>query len=507
MRKLKLLLVWALILVMISPTFTFAATPDEEAKALGTTHGELAGRMDGTEAGKADQAANKVEDYLKVLPADSVIANRISKVSSYTYRNAYITSYKLAFQLAYSSAFREANMQVYIKPIENASTHGTTAGNVQGQVSAMIDITKGVSDDWNRAFNAYISEGSLDARYFLTRENTTYREMFKSAFRDAFMDSYIDTYQNRNLDLEIRNKNAKLISKNEAVIDFSEEYINFTLGSMAAEIRTPMTLTVPKAAIYEPTYIAVFEIQNSFNANNYEYQPVSGKYTVAVWNDRHSIELLKPLVLTFEYYGSERAGVYQWQNNKWVYQYTTQTDNSLSIEIPAGVFKGGEYAIFIDNNYKLVKDINFNWAYKEIYSLIRRNVISDDQLFSPNSKITRAQLAQMVYNMRSSADPLNSAVPYISDSASFGSYKPAIEYMVGKGYMKLDSKAAFNMKSNVTYTQFESMLSMMFTRTFSWDEIANKMKTEKYKESEGLTKKSALMTKAEVAYALYTLFK
>ena len=175
--------------------------------------------------------------------------------------------------------------------------------------------------------------------------------------------------------------------------------------------------------------------------------------------------------------------------------------------IPTGYYAGGEYAIFIDETYKTVGDITFNWAYKEIYTLMRRDIISDAQAFVPNAKITRGQFAQLIYNQIGLTSPLTTAVPVISDAATLGSYKKAVEYMVGKRYMKLDAKGAFNPSGTITYAETEVVLSNMFLRNVSWSEVSNRMLTEKFARSAGATNKAASLTKAEAAYMMIVFYK
>lgn len=507
-KNFKLILVWALILTMMSSSFTFAATPSEATIADAKTAGTDMGTFDGDNAGRADKSAGRVNNYLTAMPSDTLIISRfeLAKDSS-LYQTNFITSYKVAFQLAYEAGFRAVNLDIYKTPIELGFEHGLAAGTVQGQVSAMIDFTQGKTDSWERTYNQFIAKGSLVERYFLVRELIAYRNAFAAGFKDGFMNEYVLTFQTKNLETEIRNNNAKAISMKEDVISFQEEYVHFDLGAMTTEMRTPMTLTIPAATIYVPTYIAMFKTQNSFNSGNVVLTPVSSKYTVAVWNSTGSVALKKPVTLSFEYFGSERAGIYQWINNKWIYQYTTLSDGSLSIQIPAGNFTGGEYAIFIDETYKTVSDITFNWAYKEIYTLMRRDIISDNALFSPNAKITRAQLAQMIYNSVAAKDPLKTTAPTIADASSLGYYKTAAEYMVGKKYLALDAKKNFNMNNTVSYAEMESMFSMMFLRDVKWAEIANKMLNEKFTKSPGTTNKWGAITKAEAAYSIYVFLK
>ncbi len=507
-KKISLILVCTLLFGMIYPTMSFAASPHEATIAEAKAFGEAMGTLDGELAGRTDRAANKINNYTLSMPKEPELISRFQLNKDVTaFKTNFIETYRIAFQIAYNTGYRTVNIDEYKEPFEDGSLHGIEAGTVQGQVSAMIDFVQSRSDNWLRAYNEFLSKGSLVKRYQLDREVAMYQSNFTVGYKDAFMKAYIETFQVKNLETEIRNKNSKLIAMTESIIYFDDEYVHFSLGAMETEMRTPLSLHVPAATLYKPTYFSVYKMQNSFNADNSKYTPVSSKYVIAVNNTTGSVELNKPLTLQFEYYGSERAGVYLWQNNKWVYQYTTLDNGSLSIEIPAGYYKGGEYAIFIDENFKAVSDITFSWAYKEIYSLIRRGEIADTNLFMPSAKITRAELATLIYNINSDREPLRTAVPVISDASALGAAKNAANYVVGKRYFKLDSKGAFNPNQTVTYAEVEEILSMMFLRTVKWSEVSGKMMTEKFTRSAGIANKNATLTKAEAAYMLYMYIK
>ncbi len=504
----KSVLVWTLLFTMMCSSMVFAVSPSEVTNSEGLANGTAMGTLDGDAAGRADRNANRGSNFLSVMPNDvDIITRHKLNMDSLPYQNSFLYAYRSAFQIAYNTGFREVNVALYTTPITAAYEQGNLAGTAQGQLSAMIDFTQSNKDNWEKAYNAFIADGSLNTRYMLDRESAAYRSYFSSGYKEAFMSNYISTFQIKNLETEIRSKNARLISMIEETVSFEEEYVHFNLGDMESEMRTPMSLYIPEATVYEPTYFAAFKTQNSFNKGNTKLTPVSSKYTVSVWNDSGSVKLKRPITLSFEYFGSERAGIYQWINNKWVYQFTTLTNGSIFTTIPAGYYSGGEYAIFIDEDYKTVKDITFNWAYKEIYSLMRRDIVSDAVAYMPNAKITKGQLAQMIYNVVGVKDSIGTSIPSISDAASLGSYKYAVEYMVGKKYMTLDSKGNFNPNSTVSYLQVEEIFGSILLRDVKWSEISSKMLTEKFAKSQGIVDKNAALTKAEAAYMMVVFYK
>jgi hypothetical protein len=217
------------------------------------------------------------------------------------------------------------------------------------------------------------------------------------------------------------------------------------------------------------------------------------------------MKLLKPIELSFEFYGSERAGIYKLVNNEWQYQYTMVSDGKLSTTIPAGTFIGGEYGIFIDNNYKIIPDISFSWAQKEITTLMRREDVIGGQNFYPNAKVTRAQVADLFYRVLN-ANPVSSK-PSIKDVLTNNTYKNAIDFMVSKKYMNIDSLGNFNPNSTVSYIDFETIVSRIQFTSVDWKFISDKMLYERFTKSSGATNQSLPMNKAEAVYGIYEFFR
>lgn len=493
-NKLKIVLVWMLLIAMMSSSFTFAA---DTSVADGTTYGASMGTFDGDYYGREAANANRVNNYLNDLLTNAQIVGKffLSRDTA-SFQNAFITAYRDAFQTAYQAGYREVAMSKVLAPVEAAYGHGESLGALQGQTEAMLDFMQGSKNDWAISYNAFIAKSPLLVRYNLIKETMGYRTAFSNGYKEGFMNAYITTFQDQNVAVETANKEIKQVAMREDSITFDDGVVS-------------LMLHFPAATLYEPTNFTAFTTQNSFNYRNYSAHmtPVTSKYTVSVLNTRGSVTLKKPITLSFEYYGSERAGIYQWIGNKWVYQYTTITDGSLFITIPAGTYSGGEYAIFIDEKYKNVSDITFNWAYKEIYTLMRRGIVTDAAPFKPNDKITRGTFALMVYNARAGIDPLGATTKVIKDFDSLSWYKDAAKYMVNKGYMKLDASGNFNPSGLVTYSDVEHMLSVMYTRSFKWSEISDKMLTEKFTRSAGATNLNANVTKAETAFMLISVFK
>lgn len=492
-----------------SVPMSFAATPSEISTQEGKAQGELFGGTEGADAGRSDYRLGRVSNYLLNMPSNAQITTKYRlNFDDAFYRNAFLAAFKTGYETSYKSAYRESNVMTITAPYAEATTHGNTLGDGQGQIAAMIDLNRGFNNNWERAYRSFIMGGTLESRYYLNKENASYISQFKTGFMDSFMMGYITAFQNTNVMMALANSNNKLIDMYETTIEFSDEAFSLIGGALTSEMSTPISLFFPDATLYQPTYFSVYKVQNSFNQNNAKYVPVSSKFTVGISNATGSVTLRNPITLSFVYFGSERAGIYQWKNNQWVYQYTVLEEGKISTVIPAGAYSGGEYAIFIDDAFKNISDIGFNWAQKEIYTLMRRGVVADTIKFYPENSITKAELAQMIYLSMRAKNPSSGPGNYVyADAAEYGGFKPAIEYVVGKGYMTLDAAGMFSPNSKVTYTTVEGMVSKMFLRDFRWSEIATKMVYEKYTRSPGTTNKAAFLTRAEAAYMIHELIK
>ncbi len=511
MEQLKLVMVISITLFVIFMGNLFisaAETADAATLREATENGAAMGTIDGQAAGFDDRYAGKVSNYSLVIPDDVNIISRfaLSKDSD-SYKNNFVLAYKEAFQIAYNTAYRSYTINEYTVSVELATTHGDTAGDVEGKLAALKDITNGISNNWKTSYDNLVKNESIFDKYNLSRENYNYRKNFTSAFIKSFMKNYTETYQIANLEYELKNHNSKTVTRYETTLYFDENLIHFTAGNLEYETKTPVSVYFPEDALYLPTQFVLFKSQNSFNFLNYQYTPVSSVYTFTNISPAGSVKLLKPITISFDYAGSERAGIYQLVNGTWKYLFTEMDNNKISTTIPAGFYEGGDYAVFIDESFKYVNDIRFNWAYKEIFTLIRRGVISDDSLYFPNRSISRAEFSQLIYNTLSKSDPNYLNAPIIKDQSKLGDFKEAVEYVVSKRYLTLDSKGNFNPSASISYKEVEQMLSGIFLRDVKWSEIGNKMLTEKFTRSMGLTNINAPVNKAEAAFMLIYYFK
>lgn len=516
MKAKKYLLILLSMLLILANTVVFAAdsteendddlTPEEMNLKEGTEFGRAAGKIDGAGDALAHFYEGFHTQYYMGLPSTTTLIEKYNlKDDDVFYKLNFIEAYKIAYQKAYNTAYREASIASVQKPYEKAIEQGKSAGNSAGYMVALEDYVQKKYSDWESAYNAYVADGTLSARYFLDSENQDYRYLFKAGFEQAFMESYTEQYQQNGLDEAIRSHNMKYVTLREETLNFDDEYTHFIAGEAEAETRTPAVLYLPAGAVRTSTYLGLYKLQNSPHKSQV-LESVSSKFIVSIGNEAGEIELQKPLTLTFEYFGSEKAGIYKWNRNRWEYQYTTLTDGKMSTEIPMGTYEGGEYAIFVDETYKNILDIRFNWAFKEIFTLMRRGGVEDQVNFYPETGITKGELAKMIYSIEGTESSTESMI-YMRDTADINTDKQAYNYVVQRAYMSLDSVLNFNPDQKISYRQFEIVMSSVLKRDFKWSEVSDSMISEKFRKSNGTTNINAQILKSECAYALIKLLQ
>lgn len=508
--RLNRILSLCLLMATLSMPFVFATTPAAPAgvnpallsQTEGTAHGGDLGKSDGTEAGLRDQRLGVISQWTRNYPSTETLKSKygLNLENNSTYFNAFLLEYRLNYEASYNTAYRNANYAAFQPARTNASVDGKKLATAESAYMASLDIVRNLSNSWSRSYDELIKKNPLETRYRLDRESTDYKKIFTEAFIDEFRKNYTLAYQQLNANIELKNVNYTLVSMNEAKLPIERLYGEVISGSPAEKVFYSAAIAIPKGAIYQDTFVGFHWIQNSFNANNNLYDPVSHQYRVTIGNPSGSVRLYKPINISFDFEGSERVGVYEWRYGKWLYMPTTQTADKVSIDIPAGVYSGGQYALFIDNDYKAPRDLAFNWAFKDVMTSIRRGHMGSGDFFRPNDAMTRGELADLVYRTMNYRTVTPANAQNITDLSKAGAYQNAVKYAVGMRYMFLDTQNRFNPTTPVTYKDIEITVSNILMRNFSFSEVATKMIYEKYQRTAYATNKLGLLKRSEAVY-------
>lgn len=459
-----------------------------------------------------------------ILTKEQAIARFNIAYESEQFQENFYTGYRAEYKEAYEAEYRRLRKLDSDLVDKTGYEAGKQVGTKQGEFSGKMDfVTPGKKSDWALSLKMFEQQKSITDRYFLDRESAEYKESFITGFKEAYRLAYHEAYTSSNIDIAENNINYENVAATGRELYFSPSDGVGNLGG---------ALIIPEATFYEETHIGISMERDTFNYKNLKYKPVNHVYNVAVNNLLSSITLEKPMTLELDYYGSERAGIYQLVDGEWRYLYTeisnkSLTDKSQSLgddtsknkkflraEIPAGHFRGGKYAIFIDEEYKPIEDIKGHWAKEELYTYLRRGYIKGYEekqgtLYHPNTTMKRAHFVELLGNVLGwDYEGLYDNSSRFKDGAYFGAYKDPINYAANMGYISGGTDGNFKPFDTITYQQVEWILrAVMRDQNIKWDVYEKNIKTDKKTQTESIKSKKLPIKRGEVVYMLYELQK
>ncbi len=471
---------------------------------FGEDHGAFFGSLDGARAGRADFNLKLISKWERDYPArtDTVLTYRLN-YDTRAYQDAFLKSYRINYEKAYLDAFRLTNAQDQNADRTNANDHGTEMGEKQGELHAILDIKLGQFNDSHRALNLYEKEGNLLSRYHLYREAPAYRVHFIEAFRTAFHQAYKDAFQLANLEQEDQNINYQRVTMNEATLTYDDVATNFSGGSASTAVTQPVRLEIPAGTIYGEATFGLTREQNSLGRYTSSYEQVTPVYRVHATSFGSAATLRSPITLRFVFHGDYRAGIYKLEGTRWLYQRTRQGDGYLEMAIPAGAYDGGRYAIFIDSGYPLYTDIQYNWAFDELYTFLRRGFLPGGSSFHPDGAIRRGEFAQILYEMAYAPSVIRTRT--FTDENTFGTHADAIYFVASRGYMNGTGTDTFGAGATITYEQMMMIMTNISRDKQTWSTFARDMLYDKFERSAGLSSQKKAITRAETVYMLHEL--
>ncbi|OHW62695.1 endo-1,4-beta-xylanase A precursor [Andreesenia angusta] len=479
-----------------------------EAEALAERHAEV--------HFFSSQSADPTRDSLKSDAA--IVAKYYLNYQEAEYRNAFLNKFKEYYPTAYTEKFISLEKENEEKLYERAKKDGSDMGKKAGSTRAIMDFVEGRTNSWQRAYNEFIAEESLDDRYFLYNEPSWYVPTFKDWFKAEFNANYTGTYMGANMETATGNMTYKKLSGLGDVITFQDTAFNIADGAVGVNKVKTVELSIPKAAFYNDTYIGIEKEKDSFGASSGKYKPVTNVYSVTVNNSEENVALREDLMLTFDYYGTDRVGIYEWADGKWRYLNTLQDEQRegqavglVSTIIPKGTdYSGGQYALFIDDDFSHFKDIQMSWAKEEIFSYLRRGYVLGygDDTFKPERKITRGEfliIASRIFDWDVKGSTAN---VYFGDKDGFGYYKDYVNYAASNGYVTGYPDGTFRPWDNISYSEIEWLMKRLIDdKNFNWKYFADIMKYEKYKYSPSNDNMNAKIMRDEAVFMFYTLEK
>lgn len=499
MKKILIITLSCMLLMAQFNCLSFSADKSQSQLAVdeGKAYGAQMGTMDG--------ARDAEKDFDKGLPMDSKRNQMIDSAiySKYTapgesgqFKYAFIVEYRASYVNSYDMRYRELMYTPFVNTSDRAKGDGEQMGLLYGASAATKDFVDGVSNDSGRALLRFTNEKSIESRFFLNREDAVYARVFVQQFKIEFERAYSDFYRDLNLKYETYNLNKVEVAMNEVTLEYKAMKNHFVDGAYTEENNTPAWMVFKNATVYEPIQIALYKLQDSFNMKNTSnLTPVSSVFQVSVENSGGSCAFRKPVALTFEYYGSEYAGIYQLINGVWIYQTSYLEDGKITTYIRDGYYKGGMYAVFIDEAAVKISYNRFHWAKDEIYTLARRGVLSADEALKPTKTMTRIEFAKLLYQLLEGKK--------YTQNLEYA----AMEYVIDNGYMYKDKVGQFSRYSPLTYADFEAAMSAYLKYNIEWRSISEKLLREKFVRSNYNNDRTNTMPRDEVYYGVINILR
>ncbi len=485
---------------------TIVTAPEEKKPKLpqAVEDGKQFGELDGNLAGKRDYVNGLKSDYRKaMLKRNQLIKKFGLKTYSSEDMNYFLDAYEESFKEAYRKAMSEQLLEQYFSPATRGEKSGTDLGTAEGIASANIDILNNDKSDWLRAYNNFIKKSDLRTRYQLNLHEVGYGEAFELSFKTSFKSAYRQHFDDFIAGVALNNTTYHLVKYNEDTVIYDKLYSQVDNGSESSGSESTASLSIEQGTVYQDTYISLQRAKNVTLVKNGDYDAASGVYQITIQNDRDGIKLYKPMKLKFIYNDDPNIGVYKWKYNRWCYVATQHEDDGVSIEIPAGTYHGGKYALFIDEKFVIPADSVFSWAYDDIVLAMKRNYISNATNYRPDASITRFEMASIIYHVMYMRKNHSVTRVDMIDRDSI-SYNPApVDFVINLGYLTLDENGAFNPNRYVKYSDFTVIMQRLTgNQAFDYGEVAQKMFYEHYTMSNYLNDKNGNPTRAEVIYTI-----
>ncbi len=480
------------------------------AEKIGAQYGEMFATRDFAKGDKSNnnryfQSKKKFDEYF----------GRDSESSSFFYYE-----FREAFQKAYDIAYTKLMLETYqsdeIKWYELAKQYGT----VEGRMAAAHDMTFEKEKNWEKAYNQLISDESVFQRFHLNRFTKTQQKDFKDQFRVFFRSTYEDSYLVFLGAEAMENTNYHYVNTEKKVISLSKPYYettkaaigNAAFDSQRAELIFDAGSVFDNAPVGTPMSLKFSPHFGKYNKLSHYLLPQTDVFELDLQRGVKSVNFYKSPHLKFHGFAnlpeSQSIGIYKWKDNRWKYIDTERVKGEgkeaagsyLVADIGKGEYKDTAYAVFYDTTYKMPNDIVYNWAFKPLDISLRRHHVRYEVNLRPNDKITRAELAHIIYrtyyyrveNGGSETRPID-----ISESD-----EKAIMFCLNRGYFTKFADGSFKPNMLVPYEHFNVLMNRIYGQRFDIQDLAQKMLRMGHL-SDLISGSNPYMSRAEAIYALY----
>ena len=444
-----------------------------------------------------DFYSGRDSDWRDALPSDRTISRMfdLDRMSN-SYEKSFISDFKAGFQEGYEDEYE----QTLLSPPKLSMSQGLEDGQEAGEAMALVNSERD-----------YMYKNSMDYERDLPRDSEIidrYRlnlgtEEYKDAFVEGFKKQYQITY----------NENFRELNQGESLAALESVNIPASGGTASAE---GVEIVVQPGTFYMPVYATI----NKQNMDFYRfgsYIRASEIYSIRMDNPAGTYDDDKMIKISLPYYGDQyKAGIYKLIDERWQYIPSEVIGDMISAEVLPSTMSGreGTYAVFLDENIRVLTDVRSHWAKPEIETMVRRNIIMGypgstylDGTFKPSQGITRAEFLILLSRIENWTLPnyiVNAT--HFKDHAQFAQYDRIISYALSKGYVIGYTDGTFRPHNPISYYEVELIMGrVQGNYGFNWNALATQMMYDRAYRSPSFDNINNKITRAEVAYMLYVL--
>lgn len=474
----------------------------DEGSPPDVNYAENMGKSLGEQYAARDYYDGMISSFSRAMPSDSAIIFRynLGKLQI-DYRENFILEFKNNFQMGYIDKYEELLLKSKLDSFQQGLSDGQSMGDAVGRIFAQRDYFNKLAMNYQRNL---LTDEQIRTQYRLSLHNVTspeYADAFVQGYKMGYQYGYIEEYR------------AKA---NE---DYSSLLGNFVVTPAGGEVATPggeVVMNFLPGTYYRDAMVIV---ENKLNSvyNTREYIRASDVYDVTISNPAGTFDKTKYVKISMPYHSDGyQAGIYKLVGGRWMYMPSFEEGDSIytMVRIDTIDSKTSTFALFKDENVRVITDIRSHWARPEIETMIRRGVITGypDGRFRPDQNITRAEFLTLLSRLNSWVLPSESTqllnTRYFSDYQSFSSYDRVISYGRTMNYIFGYPDRSFKPNNNITYREIQWIMDRVIrTENFKWSDIATQLQYEKTFKSPGLTNLDLRITRAEVAYMLYKVYE
>lgn len=462
----------------------------------GRNDGSYFGEIVGSIFGAKDYFEGRTLDHQRNMPSDSIIKSEYSlNRDNEEYTKGFIEGFKNAYREAYITSFREARNNVKELEVSFAYENGYVVGEARGIEQGRIDYVNRKTNDWMRSRP---SASAIIHDYKLMYQGQRYMEDFVNGFWEGYSKGYTDTY--------------KELSQEDAINKVTSLVVPLDGGRFQSS-DSSLIVEIDRGTYYRENILNI-DVVSSYNRFDNKYIFASNSYRISVVNPSGEFNPDKKILISFEYYGDNRGGIYIQRNDKWEYLNSKIEDNRISTSVHPSLLSGNGsiFAVLVDKEMINFYDIRGHWAKNEIETLVRKGIINGypDKTFRPDNYITRAEflvLLSRAYQWNLPADTNNLSL--FKDRNTFNAFsEKQISYALSHGYISGYPDNYFRPNNNITYKEVEIIMRRILKNSnFTWDSIANKIIYDKKVRSNSFDSMNNNITRAEFSYLLYDLIK